>query len=817
MKIIVHTSDNPRIIVGKARNMQMIVEYQGSASNSNIIRCTETEFNALSSLDSKTIYAVTDNSDNLLYVYIGYDKLSLESETITKFGWVVNVSSVGYDTLYFFKDQSTANSWLQSPTAANAPLASTTVSNVGNTINLGKPQSGYYTLTTAIAAVPSASRKGGLCITFMVADGAWRTYRYKPATTTGWSTETNWEDTTSEIEEMLEELDDKKADKTGLHHSLGSGTSDGLAGTDVVDAEYTLRCTGDKMSNLGTGAAAIDTVKGNTLVWNQLIMHPSSSAWSSISAKGTISYNSEQDYLEYTVNNAESGLKGAGILGNQVEVNTNHKYYVFARLMMSKAGEVYLGGYSFSGISSRNFNLPQANTWVKLSEIFTNNVSTSGGTNYYFSIQSVVSGSVEIGDKLYIQFPMLIDLTKMFGSGYEPSTVAEFESLYPLSYYAYNAGTLINNSASGIKTIGFNQWDGTYYAGLINSNGTINTSSSVKHSDYIRVFPLTKYYINYGLASQYAAFSYDINYNFLGKHGGNSPNGIEFTTHENAAYVRINMLPDKVDKTCLNLSWSGYRNGEYEPYEEHTVYFDSALGASGSLATIKGRKLNAQGEPTGDSVVVFFDGMKSAGTAYDEAKGNTAIKRVGSVDLGTLTWSYNTNYNTPMFTTPLSSIGCKSLMGNLMCPLYQSETNFWQSQDNYNKMYACGSYLNISNQGYSDPAAFKSAMSGVILYYELATPETYLLDNPLPRCYAENKLGTEERLPKDTASAVNAPLKYTVKYPMNIAKNYVSADSISNLLTELATKFGAAMSKTITITPTFNENTQEFDYSITIT
>ena len=38
--------------------------------------------------------------------------------------------------------------------------------------------------------------------------------------------------------------------------------------------------------------------------------------------------------------------------------------------------------------------------------------------------------------------PQLFDLTQMFGSGNEPATVAEFEAMYPASYYPYSAPTL---------------------------------------------------------------------------------------------------------------------------------------------------------------------------------------------------------------------------------------------------------------------------------------------------------------------------------------------------------------------------------------
>lgn len=47
-------------------------------------------------------------------------------------------------------------------------------------------------------------------------------------------------------------------------------------------------------------------------------------------------------------------------------------------------------------------------------------------------------------------FVQMFDLTLIFGAGNEPATVAEFESMFPESYYPYNAGELLNVNIEGI-------------------------------------------------------------------------------------------------------------------------------------------------------------------------------------------------------------------------------------------------------------------------------------------------------------------------------------------------------------------------------
>ena len=46
--------------------------------------------------------------------------------------------------------------------------------------------------------------------------------------------------------------------------------------------------------------------------------------------------------------------------------------------------------------------------------------------------------------------PQLFDLTKMFGSGNEPSTPEEFEAMFPADYYPYNAGELMSASLNKV-------------------------------------------------------------------------------------------------------------------------------------------------------------------------------------------------------------------------------------------------------------------------------------------------------------------------------------------------------------------------------
>lgn len=203
------------------------------------------------------------------------------------------------------------------------------------------------------------------------------------------------------------------------------------------------------------------------------------------------------------------------------------------------------------------------------------------------------------------------------------------------------------------------------------------------------------------------------------------------------------------------------------------------LDAGGnSLGTIP---LNITGL-TSNGVQIFPDGMKSAGTAYDEWSGNTAVKRIGVVDLGTLAWDYDGTYK--RFNATLA--GSKrpadnSRSANMLGAIYTT-TNFnaFLGDTTLDKTVAHpfnNDTIQIRNLAYTSAATFKAAMSGVYLYYELATPVTYTTDQPLPGTLAEfDNGGTQRRLPVDTTSEVIAPMVCDFQYGANmsdVAKAYL--------------------------------------------
>jgi hypothetical protein len=87
---------------------------------------------------------------------------------------------------------------------------------------------------------------------------------------------------------------------------------------------------------------------------------------------------------------------------------------------------------------------------------------------------------------------MLIDLTQMFGEGNEPTTVEEFESMFPNAYYPYSEGELMSIPVNEVEEVGKNIFKcknfscsglvGDYNPSLSNFYGTSINSTEPSNS-----------------------------------------------------------------------------------------------------------------------------------------------------------------------------------------------------------------------------------------------------------------------------------------------------------------------------------------------
>lgn len=111
-------------------------------------------------------------------------------------------------------------------------------------------------------------------------------------------------------------------------------------------------------------------------------------------------------------------------------------------------------------------------------------------------------------------------------------------------------------------------------------------------------------------------------------------------------------------------------------------------------------------------------GINDACYNYIDWEKRQLVKRVGRVDLGTLKYSIDSG-------TFYSTLIDYADNNNVLTASYTLRKTFAECVANDKSIYAIYNKKKfyINDSAYTDPEAFKAAMSGVMLYYELATPE----------------------------------------------------------------------------------------------
>lgn len=127
----------------------------------------------------------------------------------------------------------------------------------------------------------------------------------------------------------------------------------------------------------------------------------------------------------------------------------------------------------------------------------------------------------------------------------------------------------------------------------------------------------------------------------------------------------------------------------------------------------------------------------SAGSVYNSIErtesGWQYIQRVGSVDLGSLNWSKRTSNNGvySFFETIIGSINDMKVYSNnekwnsLIMPKYDigiAYQIYHGTSENLSYAGWDGRGIRVRDDAYTDAGTFKSALAGVMLYYELAEP-----------------------------------------------------------------------------------------------
>lgn len=320
--------------------------------------------------------------------------------------------------------------------------------------------------------------------------------------------------------------------------------------------QFTFRpSAGDK--SVRDESAVIRRIKGNTSVWGQFVDVKKAFTNSNY----IITRN---DDGSVTIKRDPSITSGYWCALNLEKVyrNTSHKYMFPADISVSGVQS----SADYCAISVYNLTVMVGNH----SNYRTNGRHTfccfgspdsSTSWQYAFYVYGV--------SELTIHNLQAFDLTAIFGAGNEPTTYEEFRQYYPDAYYPHCVPEVRAMRATGIETIGFNAFNG----------------------EYAEVIGGQAYYL--GGAIDTAHFATEIVGDMT-----------EITIPENRLYTpsENGYIYATGSDICINLSYSGVRNGEYEPYEKNTLLLP-------------------------EIAKYFPDGMHSIGDVYDEINQKWAIQR----------------------------------------------------------------------------------------------------------------------------------------------------------------------------------------------
>jgi len=351
--------------------------------------------------------------------------------------------------------------------------------------------------------------------------------------------------------------------------------------------------------------------------------------------------------------------------------------------------------------------------------------------------------------------PRFIDLTLMFGAGNEPSTVAEFEAMFPSIDPAYNAGELKSAGVTQVESEGRNILDvpngaytdsnGCYMGatgGLVKvagaSSATVNsdavyitswvrfanygTAGVISESNSILLYPGTYTFSIKNVTGTFGSASLTI-WGIVGDIGDTRTSGAyRFSKDLSNTNLTDTFTITKSQRLTIIIQ-------KETPTAQTNVTFNLQL-ERGSTATAYTPYRAPISLPIPSAIQALPGYGWSAGTAFnyvDYAR-KVYVQNVGAKDLGSMTWNYNSSLqifysNTWGGATPVM------METNLLCPNYKTmpgtnlQTGFYVTDKAICTayIYAAGS-VNIRDSSYTDAASFKAAMQGVMLYYELATP-----------------------------------------------------------------------------------------------
>lgn len=453
----------------------------------------------------------------------------------------------------------------------------------------------------------------------------------------------------------------------------------------------------------GAKLMSVKSVGGKSVVWNQLISQL-------IEAKS-------------------ASVTGAKLTDKTLQISGTSTNVVFLRIVPVQTA-IIGHKYLFHSHASDTAELSNFNGFYNNESETDKRFYEYGKGTIFTNADNAIEMRLRLDADVTVNFqitPQLFDLTAMFGSGNEPTTVEEFEAMFPAAYYPYNAGEIVSAGVTEVVEQGRNLFDvekcaalGLYYGFEIDTNKTLQIAL---------------------------------------KDGKTCPTnasfGIAYTrgnTMANWLITSQGVVETKTDSSKMTDSTQIMvvcYPGNKETMQSIADAFDIMLvGGIYKPDTMPAYAPFHRNEyPIPEAIKALPGYGWSAGTArnYVDYENKRYVQCVDSVDLGTLSWVAGVGGKVSFQTSQVTGQKLTknySVPPNIICSKYSTKTqNELWGHINVTGITADANtdgYIDVNDTSYTDATAFKQAMQGVILYYELANPIITDISTLIPDDFLRN-------------------------------------------------------------------------------
>lgn len=221
----------------------------------------------------------------------------------------------------------------------------------------------------------------------------------------------------------------------------------------------------------GAKYVSVDKVGGKSVVWNQLVCSEAIGSGGTLDIDGGI----------YTLTpNISSGFSEVQFSNNTPYTRkSGHKYYASIDVKSDAWASSDNSAFcTYDNLWLKNYMTrvdTSTHSWQKLKGIFVSRQDANAYGNFCFR-----KYHEETNSPVSVKNAMVFDLTRMFGAGNEPSTVEEFEEMFPDDYYEYCEPTIISSQTDRVDVASA---DGTITQQITTGFPVLNSAGSVH--DYI--------------------------------------------------------------------------------------------------------------------------------------------------------------------------------------------------------------------------------------------------------------------------------------------------------------------------------------------